>query len=220
MRRSSITALIVGLATLASYGALFMSSNHEPPRPRAKKDPATAPAAIAKAVEAPAPVVVKPVEAPVPKEIVAAPPLFTVDREPTTENLARDTRERPNPLDSDELLIRAQERQMLNVRWETQSTDPQWSSSASIKIEDLLATSNFDPYALSEVDCRKTICRFVLSGQDSRDAVDLIHVARDLHDETWLDHHEQADGTWQIEVFFSRPGYMLSGSGERIPDPS
>jgi hypothetical protein len=139
-------------------------------------------------------------------------------REPTIEDLERDQRSAPEPLDPEELIARATERKLLVTRWEGQSTDPKWSDQTVVMLEDLLTRSNFSPNAFHDLDCRKTICRFLLEGENSRDALDLIHIARSVHGDTWLDHREQEDGSWEIEVFFSQVGYMLSGSGERIPN--
>jgi hypothetical protein len=46
----------------------------------------------------------------------------------------------------------------------------------------------------------------------------MVHAARDLETETWLmpEPSQEAPGSWDIEVYFPRTGYMLSGGGRLI----
>lgn len=136
-------------------------------------------------------------------------------REASTGALAFDIEE-PTPLDTESLALRAQERLMLDARWSSQSTDPRWSDEVRSRISDLLSQAQLDPSAASLPDCRATICRVVFSAGNGRDALRVIDIARKLHDETWIDHHDFSDQAWEIELFVSRKGFRLSGDGSRI----
>jgi hypothetical protein len=122
----------------------------------------------------------------------------------------------PHPLEPGELVIRAKERVELAHRWESQAKDAQWSNETEWKVQDLLDKAKLDVNAVSNVDCRATICRFELFAGDGETAFQVIKVARSANDDTWVDHHAAADDTWRIEVFASRSGYRLSGDGQRI----
>ena len=135
---------------------------------------------------------------------------------PDEEEPRQYTLARPTPLTLEELEVREQEAKMLTGRWASQDHDADWSGRTAQAVATLLEESGFEQEVASEIDCRATLCRLVLQGNDDQEAVELLHVARGIHDETWLDHSETDEGSWGIEVFFSRPGYRLSGDGGRI----
>jgi hypothetical protein len=124
----------------------------------------------------------------------------------------------PQPLSHQDAMMRVAERNELSGRWTAEAKSSGWTEEANEKIRGLLAPAGLNVNAVTETDCRQTICRFNLSGTDGASALALIRVARQLHDETWVDHKQQSDGTWRIEVFFSKSGYRLSGGGGPIRD--
>lgn len=122
----------------------------------------------------------------------------------------------PTPLDVEELDLREAELAMLTSRWQSQQADPAWSKESEAAIAKLLLDGGFAFEAMRELDCRETVCRFILDAEDGARALALLRIGRRVHDETWLDHTAQHDGSWSIEVFFARAGYRLSGDGGRI----
>lgn len=122
----------------------------------------------------------------------------------------------PKPLSEDDLKVRAAERRMLDARWAVQSTDMAWTGEMIGKVEQALHGEEVPKEAVRAVDCRKTICRLELSATGGENALKLIHAARALHVETWIDHHEVADDLWTVDVFVSHPEYRLSGDGGKI----
>jgi hypothetical protein len=138
-----------------------------------------------------------------------------VSREEESDS-THQTAAEPTPLTAEELDLREAESTLLNARWSSQQTDPAWSKASEATIAKLLLDQGFSFEVMRELDCRQTICRFVLDAEDGPRALALLGVGRRVHDETWLDHTAQHDGSWTIEVFFSRPGYRLSGDGGRI----
>jgi hypothetical protein len=127
---------------------------------------------------------------------------------------------KPDKFSVEQALQRAAERKELNDRWQSQKEDRPWAAETKGRVQALLRKANLRPQALREVDCRETICRFSLHAETSlqKDVGNMIHAARDLERETWLmpEPSEQANGAWDIEVYFPRAGYMLSGGGGRI----
>ena len=122
----------------------------------------------------------------------------------------------PQALSQEDLEIRKSERLTLNARWTSQESDSEWSAATEMRMIDLLLEAELEPEQVREVDCRSTICRFVLTGADGVEALSLIDAARAVHDETWVDHHHKESGAWEIEVYFSKRGYQLSGEGRAI----
>jgi hypothetical protein len=119
-------------------------------------------------------------------------------------------------------LERAQERKELLVRWDKETQDQSWTREVSSHIEGLLGNAKFSSDHLKEVDCRETVCRFQLrtSNNTQGEVMSLIQVARELGEETWLRAEPQDNEPQsQIEVFYPRDGYRLSGGGGRIAEP-
>jgi hypothetical protein len=85
----------------------------------------------------------------------------------------------------------------------------------------LLAQNGVDSSAFGAVACRETICRFSLKSKTGKktEVQSLIHVARSLDDQTWLDPEEQEDGSFGMQVYYPREGYRLSGGGGKIGEP-
>jgi len=92
----------------------------------------------------------------------------------------------------------------------------------SSHIAGLLGIAKFSSDHLKEVDCRETVCRFQLrtSNNTQGEVMSLIQVARELGEETWVRAEPQDNEPQsQIEVFYPRDGYRLSGGGGRIAEP-
>jgi len=112
----------------------------------------------------------------------------------------------------------ATKREELGARFARESADATWTDESGRRVAELLAKSNLQSGALSAVDCRQTICRFVLASSSTRggEVRGLIQAARDLDQQTWLHPEKQGDDTWRMEVFFPKDGYRLSSGGGRI----
>jgi type IV secretory pathway VirB10-like protein len=108
----------------------------------------------------------------------------------------------------------------LSARFSREAADGTWTNQSGSRVADQLARNQVQRSALQAIDCRQTICRFLLaSSTDKQGEVGgLIQAARDLELETWLHPEKQADGTWRMEVFFPKEGYRLSAGGGRIDE--
>jgi hypothetical protein len=120
----------------------------------------------------------------------------------------------------EDLSERVAEREELGSRFARETADAPWTVEAGRKVAELLARGNLPSGALRAVDCRQTICRFVLasSTNTTREVGGLLQAARDFEEETWIHPEKQGDGTWRTEVFFPKQGYRLSGGGGRIDE--
>jgi len=118
----------------------------------------------------------------------------------------------------EDLRERATEREELSRRFNKERADVTWTDEAGRRVAELLAKGNLPSSSLRAVDCRQTICRFVLASGSSRDREVrmLTQAARDLDEQTWLHPEKQEDDTWRMEVFFPRDGYWLSSGGDRM----
>jgi hypothetical protein len=120
----------------------------------------------------------------------------------------------------EDLNERVAERSGLMSRFSRETADATWTGDAGRRVVEQLARANLQSGALRAVDCRQTICRFVLASSTNtrREFGGLIQAARDFEEETWLHPEQQDDGTWRTEVFFPKQGYRLSGGGGRIDE--
>jgi len=128
--------------------------------------------------------------------------------------------ERPyTPPKPEEMARFAQERVELEQRWTSEARDSSWTSQAASRVADLLAARSLNTAALREVDCRQTICRFSLRAQSSldREVSGLVFASRDLTEETWLMPKATDQYGWELEVFFPKEGFKLSGGGGPVP---
>jgi len=125
------------------------------------------------------------------------------------------------PESSQETMARLDERAELSNRWDGETQDPGWTGEIEDRIRGLLSNAELQENLLKEVDCRESICRFQLAtGENTHSEVmSLIHVARDLMEETWVRAEPNEElGQSQIEVFFPKEGFRLSGGGGPIED--
>jgi hypothetical protein len=209
MRTRKLTQLTLGaLLALALWRVVAVRSNTEPVAvaaqdalPQAPKTPATRPTKALAAQLSNTRWLSTGLTAPAPEE------------ESVSEE---DVSVEPTPLNVEELDLREAESAMLTSRWQSQQADPAWSKESEAAIAKLLLDGGFAFEAMRELDCRETVCRFMLDAEDGARALALLRIGRRVHDETWLDHTAQHDGSWSIEVFFARAGYRLSGEGGRI----
>lgn len=210
MKRARLGMLVGALAAIGLWLPLLSR-----PKPGADESPRGATqrgAAVAETkYEAPAPLpVARAPEAPA-AEAPPAHPAKTAD-DPNAPFAFEET--------ADDLRERATEREELGARFARESADATWTDESGRRVAELLAKSNLQSGALSAVDCRQTICRFVLASSSTRggEVRGLIQAARDLDQQTWLHPEKQGDDTWRMEVFFPKDGYWLSGGGGRIDE--
>jgi hypothetical protein len=199
---------------LLGAGGLWLALRSAP-EPSAEEPPVADATPIAAAVdnaETPgAPAVAAPaMEAP-----VAPAPPARPDKVADDPNAPYAFKETPEDLSE-----RVAEREELGSRFARETADAPWTDEAGRKVAELLARGNLPSGALRAVDCRQTICRFVLasSTNTTREVGGLLQAARDFEEETWIHPEKQDDGTWRTEVFFPKQGYRLSGGGGRIDE--
>lgn len=113
------------------------------------------------------------------------------------------------------------DRRDLGSRWSGEPSDRAWTSETAERIAVILHGKQLDPSAVKEVDCRRTICRFALTSPSPKhgDVMATISAARETDPETWTMPDAQANGSYNVDVFFPRKGYRLSGGGGRIDEP-
>jgi hypothetical protein len=217
------TKLVIGVGSIALLGALglslrpgarvaerlesrpsapettepFEAAPAEPALPPTARSPSPAPVAVAPtpATAAEAPSVAPEAGPPKPPEFKYSP------------NLER-------------ALELASDRAVLTARWSNEMSDPSWRSVTAARLHTTLVERGVDPNAVTEIDCRATICRFALrtSSKMKADVDGLIQAARAIDEQTWTMPEEQ-DAGYSVEVFFPREGYRLSGDGGRVDQP-
>lgn len=202
--------LLVGGCVLAALTWVLLRSSADASRARTLPDPAPTPvAAIAppELEEAPR-AALPPPAAPASPPRPAAPSPAPTAAPP----------ERPDVLSEEDREIRADERRMLQERWERQEPNPAAADAMHAAVKERLLARRLDGSALSDLDCKRTLCRFELSTRGAAgltpvsEVHELIRAARDLG-ETWVLATEPSPGLWRVEVFAPTEDHTLTGPG-------
>jgi hypothetical protein len=218
-RRHHRTGLSLVALALFVAGALWLGrpSRHSPSANElsATDSPSVATNETPEAAPAPAPA--PPSPPPAPAAAAAAP-----EGAPAARIKKEDDPNGPFALKEspEELRERQAEYADLSERFNREAADGTWTNQSGSRVTEQLARNQLQKSALQAVDCRQTICRFLLASSTGKqgEVGGLIQTARDLELETWLHPEKQADGTWRMEVFFPKEGYRLSTGGGRIDE--
>jgi hypothetical protein len=113
----------------------------------------------------------------------------------------------------------AKDRADLNSRLLHEMSDSSWRSETEARMRTTLMERGLDSNAVTDIDCRISICRFVVHTRSKADAdvKALLEAARAVDAQTWTMPEEQEVG-YSIDVYFPRAGYRLSSGGGRVDD--
>ena len=105
---------------------------------------------------------------------------------------------------------------MLHERWERQDPNPAAEDALHDAMRSKLAARGLDASALSDLDCKRALCRFELSTRGEAglapvsEVHELIRAVRDMG-ETWVQATEPIPGRWRVEVFAPTEDHTLTG---------
>jgi hypothetical protein len=190
----TVGALLAGLRFLSGhYGKAEVAAE---PLPKA---PAPIPPRIQSAPKA----------VPMHVRVAPAPSPATEEAAPRAEGDEWQLKEPPT-LSAEDRQTRDLEHGWISGRFKSDPVDAAWSAETRSKLVGLLQAGGFDSNAIQEVECRAAVCRIGLKAEDGGNALELVRVGRQIHEENWVDSKKDGDERWSVEFYFARPGKSLS----------